>query len=320
MPGADREHWIAADDGWSLLVREAAPARPARGTVIAGHAMMVDGRTILREDRPCLAESLRAAGLRVLVPDQRGHGRSGPRAADGGRWTYDDLVADTAAYLRLAQSIDPAAPVALLGHSLFAHTALAWLGQHPDAPVRAHVALAMDVWNLRFEPSLRRRLAKRLAAALTREITRRVGFAPARRLRFGSDDEAAAYWESMRPWLLADRWCSAAGVDYHRGLARVRCPVLHVVSDGDRLFACPAAALNFSAPLPRREVWHLGWHRPADRPELAALAPDHMAIVTDPASRPLWEALAAWLCARLDPRERDPAPGDAAPAAAPVLP
>ncbi len=299
--GAEREHRIRADDGWSLAVIELCPPGRPRGTVIVGHAMMVDRRTLYRRDRPCLAETLRLAGLRVLVPDQRGHGRSGPRAAEGGRWSYDDLVGDTEAYLRLARSLDPDAPIALVGHSLFAHTSLAWLGQHPDAPVRAHVALAMDIWGRSREPDLARRAAKRLLFAAAQEVVGRVGYAPIRRLRIGSDDEAGEYWSSMRGWLLADRWESAAGVDYRGALARIRCPVLHVVSDGDRLLAHPDAALAFSAPLPRREVWRLPAAAP---PGLAELRPDHMGIVTDPASRPLWRALSTWLIDQLieDPR------------------
>lgn len=291
MP-ADRDHRIAAADGWFLAVRELLPAGPPRGTVIAGHAMMVDSRTLYRQDRPCLAETLRLAGLRVLLPDLRGHGRSGPRAAEGGRWTYDDLVDDTAAYLDLAAMIDQSAPIALLGHSLFAHTSLAWLGQRPHAPVRAHVALAMDLWLRGCEPSARRRLLKRLTFGLTRELAARAAYLPVRRLRVGSDDEPAAYWLSMTRWLDADRWSAASGLDYRAGLPAIECPVLHVVSDGDRLLAHPSAAANFSAPLRRRELWRLGHSAP---PQLGRLAPDHMAMVTDPASRPLWRAVAAWL-------------------------
>ncbi|MEZ4451411.1 MAG: alpha/beta fold hydrolase [Nannocystaceae bacterium] len=284
---------IAAADGWTLDVLEVLSQGTARGLVIAGHAMMVDRRTLLRSDRPSLVATLAAAGFRVLVPDARGHGASGPRAEEGGVWTYDDLVDDTAPLLALARALAPGLPIALLGHSLFAHTSLAWLVQHPDAPVAAHIGLAMDVWGRGREPSPIKWAQKRLQLAVSGGLARVLGRFPARRLGIGSNDESLAYWRWFRrPWGRAD-----GSVDYAASLPKLRLPCLHVVSRGDRLLARPAAALRLTAGLADREVWHLG--HPSAPGELAALAPDHMGVVTDPGSAPLWRALAGWLDRRL---------------------
>ena len=77
-------HRVPAPDGWVLDVLDLEPAGPARGVVVAGHAMMVDRRTF-RPGKPGLARTLVDAGLRVLLPDLRGHGRSGPTPRAGGR-------------------------------------------------------------------------------------------------------------------------------------------------------------------------------------------------------------------------------------------
>src|SRR5690606_9816302 len=153
-----------------------AVARRPLGIVIAGHAMMADSRTICRPDRPTIASVLVAAGFRVLVPDLRGHGESGPLARDGGDWTMDELVTDVGHYVELARSLEPELPVALLGHSLFSHAALAWLGQNPDPGVRALVAISCSVWNKRFEPSRFWWLIKRLLFWPSVIITRLVGY------------------------------------------------------------------------------------------------------------------------------------------------
>lgn len=286
-------HRVSAPDGWVLDVLDLVPAGPARAVVVAGHAMMVDRRTF-RPARPGLARTLVDAGFRVLLPDLRGHGRSGPTPRDGGDWSYDDLVADTAVLLDLARSLDPTAPRVLLGHSLFAHTSLAWLGRHPDADVAAHVALAMDVWVRECEPSLAARAVKRALIAASAVLAAGGGGFPSARIGLGSMDESRGYWAGITRSARAGRWQSDAGLDYRAGLARVRCPCLHVVSAGDRLLARPASALRLTATLPRRTVWHLGADRPGQPPALAALRPGHMAMVTG-ACEPLWRALAAWL-------------------------
>ena len=52
------ERWVAGADGWGINVLEVPAAGRSRGLVIAGHAMMVDRRTLVRDDRPSLVASL----------------------------------------------------------------------------------------------------------------------------------------------------------------------------------------------------------------------------------------------------------------------
>lgn len=281
-------HRIRAPDGWQLDVLDLVPTGTARGLVIAGHAMMVDRRTY-RPGRRGLAHTLVDAGFRVLLPDLRGHGRSGPTPREGGDWSYDQLVADTGVFVDLARELAPQLPVVLLGHSLFAHTSLAWLGQNPAAPVAAHVGLAMDVWMRTCEPSRARWLVKRTTMSAAAAIATLAGYLPSARVGLGSMDEAASYWADITRGVRSGVWHGRDGVDYHAGLAAIRCPCLHVVSAGDRLLAHPAAALRLTTAIPERTTWELGTD-----PAFADLRPDHMGLLTG-ASEPLWRALATWL-------------------------
>jgi predicted alpha/beta hydrolase len=292
-------HRIHAPDGWLLDVLDLEPRGPARGLVIAGHAMMVDRKTYRpgRPDRPGLAHTLVDAGFRVLLPDLRGHGRSGPTPREGGDWSYDQLVADTGVYVDLARTLAPRLPIALLGHSLFAHTSLAWLGQHPAAPVAAHVALAMDVWMRACEPSRTRWLAKRATMSAAAAIATLAGYLPSGRIGLGSMDESAGYWADITRGVRDGVWIARDGTDYHAGLAAIRCPCLHVVSAGDRLLAHPDAALRLTAALPRRTTWQLGTDA-----AFTDLRPDHMGLLTG-ASEALWRALARWLDQQLPPAD-----------------
>lgn len=295
------EHLVLAADGWRLSVLDLPAVGEAQAVAIAGHAMMVDRRTLLRFDRPCLATTLAARGLRVLVPDQRGHGASGPTARQGGRWTYDDLAADTATYVALAQDLAPGLPVVGIGHSLFGHTALAWLGQHPETPLAGLVALGANLWGPAWEPRLTpqraaARAAKHAIFAAAAVLARTVGYLPVKAAAFGSADEPLEYWRTLERTLWEGRWVGADGTDYRAHLARVRCPVLQVLSDGDPFFANPDEALGFLAPLgPRREVLRLG--RRCPDPRLAGLSPGHVSMATSPRCQPLWEVAADWLLA-----------------------
>lgn len=287
-------HAVDAPDGWRLYVYDFRPASDPRGVIVAGHAMMVDAQTLCRRDRPTLVWILVRAGFRVLVPDLRGHGASGPVPADGADWSYDAIVSDVGVLVELARELAPRLPLVLLGHSLFGHASLAWLGQHPQAPVRAVVLLACDLWNRRFEPRRWRWLLKRALDLGVYTVVRVFGHLPARRLRVGTADEPASYWAQFHAAVAGNRWTSLDGdVDYFAGMADVGVPVFHVLSEGDWLYACPRSALNFTASIPNREVLITGRDdAPAD---LRDYRPGHMDVVTSPGSAGMWWTIARWI-------------------------
>ncbi|MBN4059166.1 alpha/beta hydrolase [Endomicrobium sp. AH-315-J14] len=299
-----RERIIEARDGWSLSVLDLEPPGEPRAVVIAGHAMMVNRRTMYRPEGPSLATSLCEAGMRVLVPDLRGHGASGPGADRGGGWSYDSLIADVPVYLQLARELSPGVPVVIVGNSLFGHVSLAYLGTRspseaagPAGEVDAIVAFAVNIWNRRWTPSLPRHALKLALVALSAPTVGILGRLPVKRLGLGSEDEPGGYWRSMLDWAPGNRWGSELGVDYAAGLANVSCPVLQVVSDGDRLLCHPDDGAAFGATLQNRELLHLG---PACRvPELRGLRPGHVEMVHHPSCEPVWRWVASWILAKV---------------------
>ena len=301
------EYEVETTDGWRLGVRRLPARGPRVGAALVLHAMMVDARSLDRPAGAGFASALAAAGFDVHLADLRGHGRSGPTAAKGARWDYDDLVLrDVTALVDAVRERDPGRLV-VVGHSLGGHVAIAaaGVGAH-TVPPDAHVLLAANLWMPRLEGSRRRRLAKDLGIRFFSSMTRLAGRFPARALRLGPVDEAAPYVGDLcRTWE-ENRWCSADGRhDYLACLSYVDGPVLAVTGAGDRLLAHTEGARAFVEHLGpgRAEFWVAGRGSQG-----LAWDPDHMGLVADARSGPLWAAIARWMRDRcggaLDPGGR----------------
>ena len=274
------------------------PQGAPRGVILAGHAMMVDARTLDRPLGQGLASTLAEQGYVVLAADFRGHGQSGTPVAQGGRWTYDDLVfQDFPALLALARQVAPGSKCAVVGHSLMGHVAAAYLGRHPSAPVHALVAMASNLWMKNRESSLRRRLRKSVDIATLAAFVRWRGHFPTRRLRMGTADESAGYKQQLIGTYTDSQWRSTSGaVDDQAGLARIRIPLLAIIGKGETYWCTPESVNAFYHPVPQNlyTFWHVG----AGDHGLTH-DPGHMDLVTDRRSTPLWRAVAHWLDAAL---------------------
>ena len=271
--------------------------------LLLGPGMMLSGRSLDRPPGRGMASWFARRGHPVLTLDLRGHGASEPHAADGGRWTYDDIVAfDVPAAVEAVAALYPGRPLVWIGHSLSAHAGAAAFGQRPDLPLAAAVLLCPVVWIRRHEPSSAAWVVKRVLLTLWWGLTRTVGHMPARRLGIGSDDEPAGYVRQFVDWARTDAWCSRplappapwrGVVDYLAGLDRIRCPVLVVSARGDRWISRTPAVRRFAdalgganvtfAELGRREV-----------PELPR-EPGHMTLVRDARAARAWELIDEWI-------------------------
>lgn len=280
-------------DGWRLgLVRTPAPGQP-RGVLLLLHAMMVDHRCLDRPAGAGLASALAARGYEVWRADFRGRGMSGPPPKEGGRWRYDDLVRhDLPALVGAVRAVSPGLPLAIVGHSLGGHVSAASLGMGL-VEADALVGLAINIWQPRLEPSLRKRWRKRLGSWFFGGLGGVLGRVPARRLRIGPCDEAGPYAMDLLRFWRQDRWTSADGRDdYDAALAQLGCPALMVVGTGDDVYATPAAARAWAAQIgpDPAAFWLVG-----EGAFGVEGHPGHMDIAVDPVAAPLWSRIADWL-------------------------
>lgn len=250
--------------------------------------MMVDRRTMIRAHGGGVVGALVDAGIAVICPDLRGHGESGPTAAEGGRWGYDDLVDyDVPALVALARRRFPLLPVIAVGHSLFGHVTIAHLARHQPNLVDGVALLAVNIASRAW---LRQPLHAALAGSMITTMAAAslpFGRFPSRLLRFGSQDEAMPYVLDFFRWLRHGDWVARDGFVYTDGLPRITIPIAAWVGAGDRLFSPPASASAFVKLVDQsRSARVVGRHTGL------RLDPGHMDLVTDRRCRPAWDEVA----------------------------
>jgi pimeloyl-ACP methyl ester carboxylesterase len=193
----------------------------------------------------------------------------------------------------LARSRFPSLPHVCVGHSLFGHVALAHTSRHPDATAETRidglVLLAVNApnpsWDARDLQALRRRAGIEAMGL----IARTVGYLPARRLRYGSDDEAGSYVRDFVRNGRAHRWRARDGFDYWEALPRVAVPLYAVVGAGDRFMSPPADARALAERVPGAHFHVVG------RATGLAVDPDHMGLVLDERAQPAWIQVADFI-------------------------
>ena len=283
---------IRTSDGWSLRTDVHEPAGAAIGTAVLAHALMARRSEFDRPPGAGVRQLLVDRGWRVVAFDFRGHGDSGPLAGQGGTFGYDDCVQrDLPAVFAFARATgERKRPVLIVGHSLGGHAALA--AQAAELVAFDGVVVAgANVWIRAFEPSAPRWLIKRASIFGASTVSRRLGRFPARALRLGSDDEACALLCDFERFARTGLWKSADGaIDYLSSLARVRVPVLQVVSDGDRFECTPECGQRFVARCGGPyEVLRIA------RGDDGGPPPDHMGMVTSGRARSTWARAEAWM-------------------------
>jgi pimeloyl-ACP methyl ester carboxylesterase len=122
-----------------------------------------------------------------------------------------------------------------------------------------------------------------------RVLTSAFGRLPARRFRFGSDDESAGYVRDFVGNCRSRRWLARDGFDYWAALPSLRRPVLSLVGAGDRHLSPPDEARAVAERVPGCEFHVVG------RGTGLPFDPDHMALVLDERARPAWDAVAQFI-------------------------
>ncbi|MGZ4685999.1 alpha/beta fold hydrolase [Oryzihumus sp.] len=123
----DEELVVVADDGVPLHVEVDHPTAPASGTGPVPTVVLSHGYTLSLRCWVFQRRALTAAGYRVVVWDQRGHGRSGTGSPE--HYDVDQLGQDLA---RVIAEAAPEGPLVLVGHSMGGMTIMSLAVEHHD--------------------------------------------------------------------------------------------------------------------------------------------------------------------------------------------
>ncbi len=280
---------LETDDGWTLVGDLYLPSGEPIALALLGHAMFVDRRTMDRPRGRGLASVLASRGIAALNVDFRGHGES--RRPTPQPFSFDDVVRhDVPALLSALRDRFPALPRFLVGHSLGVNAGLPGAGLLSDHGLAGAVALAPNLWSRRFEPSLVRAVRKRATLTAFDLASRRTGFFDPSAFGLGSAKIPRAYIEQFLRFWSEPRFVSADGRDdYDRALASLAIPILAVSSAKDGLMAHPDAVARYLRLFRSARVRHCRWVGPD------GFEPDHMQIVLDDRSAPLFHEIADFI-------------------------
>ena len=265
---------LRTSDGLRLFVAESGPA-DAPLTVLLLHGWTED-HTVWHRMLPGLGDR-----LRVVAPDQRGHGDSDPAPRDSA--TIDRLADDAA---ELIAELVPGGPIVLVGHSMGGMAMMALADRHPEVLPRIAGAMFMSTssgglrdvtfglprWVLKLAAGRRRTTRSKPANPQTRPTARRAvrGALPVRNralatvlirwLAFGRRPD----WADVRALVgQVDRADRHNAGEYRRELmhhdrraalaAFVGVPTMVLVGDRDRMTP-PDHARLIAAELPAAEL------------------------------------------------------------------
>jgi acylglycerol lipase len=234
IPVAASHHFMRGHGGTLLHRQSWLPAAPARAVIQIAHGL---GDHAGRHDR--LATNLAGAGYAVYALDQRGHGYSdGPRATVR---EFDDVVAELAVAISIAQSEQLGLPTFLIGHSWGGLLSLVYAAQHQHRVSGAVVAAT--AFRSQAIPAALRAAMATLGCALPLLGTRKLPFElatrdPAAARAFHTD--ALAYRRRVRAATAAQ---SLAAIHrLHTQLPTITLPILLLHGTADAI-APPANSI-----------------------------------------------------------------------------
>lgn len=241
--------FITLADQQTLHLRRISSDKPNGAVAFFMHGAVENGKIFYTHSNKGLAPFLAEQGFVCYVADLRGRGESKPVIDKHARYGQTEaILEDIPAFIDKIEQLEGKKPDYWLAHSwggVLMNSAFARFPNYiNDVKACAYFGTKRSLFNNHPKKLLQANFIWYFMAPL---MTKKHGYLPAKRLKWGSDDETQkSHWQSMQ-WAKKTPWIdSDDNFDYAKAVAQLTLPpTLHIAGAKDKALAQPIDIQKF---------------------------------------------------------------------------
>lgn len=175
--------------------------------VLLIHGSIEDSRIFYSASGKGFAPYLAQRGFDVFVPDLPGKGKSSPGASRGFDHSQQDFIdSDFQDYLDHIRVFHRNGQIRIGGHSWGGVLALAWYAKYGNTAEIGPMVFFGTKRRIGTKSLKRLFMIDLMWMAIGKVSTTAFGYLPAKRLKMGSDNEPAAFYQQTNHWVYSKKW------------------------------------------------------------------------------------------------------------------
>lgn len=291
-----QQHSLFVDlQAYQLHVRRLTPLQPAVAPVLFLHGAVENGRIFYSHSGKGLASYLADQGFIGYAADFAGRGLSKPSLETGFQQSQHQLICQDIPGLIEYVYAQHQQPITLICHSWGGVVAAASLARFPQLLAKVKAKICFGTKRVISVRSLERLLKINVIwNKVAPWLGQRYGYVPAKRWRFGADNEPTQFLLDTIDWISGAPFVDRCDhFDYQQACASVKWPALwHFAAKQDRLLGHPTDVLAFIAETRQQQARY----SLLSKQDGYAHDYDHISMLTHPAAaKEHFNDVAIWL-------------------------
>ena len=241
--------YIQLDEQQTLHLRRIYNATKSGPSVLFVHGAVENGKIFYTHSNKGLAPFLAEHGYVCYVADLRGRGESRPAISPRAQYGQTEAITeDIPAYIAKIKELEGAPPSYWVAHSWGGVLMNSVFARYPnyinEVKACAYFGTKRSLYNHHPKKYFQGNVIWYFLAPI---LAKKYGYLPAKKLRWGSDDETqkshyqSMQWAKRRPWVDSDD-----GFDYAKVVSQMQLPpTLHIAGVKDKALAQPIDIQKF---------------------------------------------------------------------------
>jgi predicted alpha/beta hydrolase len=241
--------YIQLDEQQTLHLRRIYNTTKTGPTVLFVHGAVENGKIFYTHSNKGLAPYLAEQGYVCYVADLRGRGESRPAISPRAQYGQTEAITeDIPAYIAKIKELEGAPPSYWVAHSWGGVLMNSVFARYPDyineVKACAYFGTKRSLYNHHPKKYFQGNIIWYFLAPI---LAKKYGYLPAKKLKWGSDDETqkshyqSMQWAKRRPWVDSDD-----GFDYAKVVSHMHLPpTLHIAGVKDKALAQPIDIQKF---------------------------------------------------------------------------